>query len=365
MNEQAWPRALALIALSLLVWTPTVGRSQMINCDRGYTDTLASPSFPATADAVFMTTSLADRFQQLSTWAPPEQLPDRSRVSALPPLLPANPNPFLADTRTPRPGQPFWSTARLAALVPPPADSRDDIALRGGWWAVDSTGNPFKVNQFESTRSAPFWDVDQLYSTGTRTVDFSATGLDDETTAGRLYFFGPRHAAGVSYQRFLRRLDHDPLDNFPPPASGDEIVHDDLNVGDDYAIRVQDLRTFFKGRLGKKVKYRVNLWMLRKKGDRQALATKHAVGSTSNCTNCHTTSQTQEIDWLTAEIEPVLETRLGPVSIVYSRPMRMFSQSDQVVIAPFGDGHIYKFGGDYPYAVVPDNFTQIDRLRGR
>ena len=78
--------------------------------------------------------------------------------------------------------------------------------------------------------------------------------------------------------------------------------------------------------------------------------------------NCHVLSQRQEIDWLTVKIEPVIEAKYGPVRVEYSRPMRFLNQEDQVVTRRF-----YEFGPHYPterdYAFVPENITQIDRLK--
>jgi hypothetical protein len=68
------------------------------------------------------------------------------------------------------------------------------------------------------------------------------------------------------------------------------------------------------------------------------------------------------------EIQPVVEVQFDAVTIEYSRTMREFSQSDGVVtrqytrFAPFnGPGNT--LGPPFEYAVVPENFTQIDRVK--
>ncbi len=271
--------------------------------------------------------------------------------------------PMRAVVPAPQPQFGALPAFELAVLSPHPVLPRSQWTARGGWWTVQTSGNPFKVVQYEGQNSSYFLDVDRLFTDGDRTLTFFASGLDNDTTLADVHYFTPRFTTDVMFQRFIHRLDHDPLTNMSSSASSDEIVSEDFNIGQDYAIRVQELRTYFKGRFNDKVKYRLNLWLLRKKGQRQALATQHCATAGPAGPTCHTTSKSQRIDWLTGELEPVIEARVGPVSLAYSRPMRLFSQDDQIVKAQFGDNHVYKFGGILPYAVVPDSFTQTDRLR--
>ncbi len=238
-----------------------------------------------------------------------------------------------------------------------------ESAFRGGWWQVSNRGSPLNVGQYQGLGPSPFWDVDTLRSDGIRTLDMFASGLDSESIHAGLYYFSPYYSADVRYQRFLHRLDHDPLDNMSSPASGDEIVSEDLNVGEDYAIRVQDLKTDFEGNLTKDIKYRINLWLRRRKGERQALGTHHGAPGDTDCLVCHVENQRQKIDWVSVRIEPSLEARLGPVTASYSRPMRSFSANDETVTRSYGGFHAYDYSGDFPYAVVPDTLSQTDRLR--
>ena len=43
--------------------------------------------------------------------------------------------------------------------------------------------------------------------------------------------------------------------------------------------------------------------------------------------------------------------------------MRSFSQNDGVVLRSYGGFHGYDYAGNFPYAVVPDTLSQMDRLR--
>ena len=122
-----------------------------------------------------------------------------------------------------------------------------DVAVRGGWWDVTRLGSATKVGEYQGLTSSPFWDLDFLKSNGESTLDLFGAGLDNETTQSGLYLFTPAYEANLRYGRFLHRLDHDPLVNMPQPVSGAEIIAEDLNVGEDYAVRVQDFRTDISG----------------------------------------------------------------------------------------------------------------------
>ncbi len=251
-----------------------------------------------------------------------------------------------------------------------------DLASRFGWWAVQSDGSPVKVGEYQSLTSSPFWDLDGVWTNGSRTLDFTLSGLDNEANNARGYYYGgPGLAVKFEYERFLRRLDHVPLSGFDlnsgVPGPNDKVVTDDLNVGEDYAIRVQKLDASLKGRLTKNLKWKVNLWGMRKSGERQANAMAHCFNvnpppAGANYT-CHVLSQRQSIDWTTMEITPVLEANVGNAVVEYSRTMRAFGQNDQIVnrtYTAFDFSPVFGTEGPpYDYAWVPETFTQIDRLK--
>ena len=240
-----------------------------------------------------------------------------------------------------------------------------DANFRFGWWAADQSGDPTKVGEFQDLDGSPFFDIDGIFSNGERTFNFTATGQDDEANTGKFYLYDPRFTIKLDYDRYIRRLDHEPLP-FSPVVPGEAVVGDDLNVGDDYAIRVQELKATIKGDLGSNVKWRLNLWGMKKSGERQTNAASHCfdpdgggpVGNT-----CHVLSQSQRIDWTTMEIEPVVEAQLGDFNVSYARTMRWFGQDDQVVERTYNHFGPYDTDTPYPYAFTPDNYTQIDRIK--
>ena len=59
---------------------------------------------------------------------------------------------------------------------------------------------------------------------------------------------GKKVSAKIDFQRFIHRVDHDPVVGYdlapgqvPPAIPAANVIADDLNVGEDYAIRVQEL----------------------------------------------------------------------------------------------------------------------------
>ncbi|HUT13472.1 MAG TPA: hypothetical protein VMY42_23495 [Thermoguttaceae bacterium] len=240
---------------------------------------------------------------------------------------------------------------------------RSDLALRLGLWGVDTDGNLLKIGEYQGLQSSAFFDVDGLCTDGQRTADLTITGTEDEDTAFHMYWYGSYLTADVDYRRFPHRLDHDPLTAFLDTPDSPQFAGEDLNAGKDYAIRVQEFDSSFKGQVTENIQWRLNVWGMHKKGHRQANALNH------NCSGrqCHLLSQAQNIDWMTMEIEPVIEVKYGPVSAEYSRTMRSFEQSDEPVTRSY-NGFPVEFidpTQQFTYAYVPENFTQIDRLKIR
>lgn len=257
---------------------------------------------------------------------------------------------------------------------------RPDTAVRFGWWGVSTDGSEHKTGEFQDLDSSPFWDVDLISSDGVRTWDISLSGLDNEANDARVFYYGRGWSAKFDFQRYLRRWDHDPLAGYDlngpvAPGNDDNVVTQDLNVGEDYAIRVEELNSKFKGRLTDNLTWRLNLWGQRKFGERQASAVAHcfdiipAAGGGANQNNtCHVLSQRQTIDWLTMEIQPVVEAKFEDVTVEYSRTMRSFGQDDGAVSRQYTRFNNFSpandvLGDDYNYSIVPENYTQIDRLK--
>ncbi len=257
------------------------------------------------------------------------------------------------------------------------------LGARLGWWGTFNSGSLTKTGEYQGLHpSSPFVDFDGLISNGNRTLDFSATLPENEASQAYLHFYGgPRLTANVDYESFLHRLDHVPLDaagwntvgnTNPNVPVTTPFYGQDLNVGRDYAIQVQQLKANFKGELTENVRWRLNLWGMEKTGNRDATAVTHCFGTPPPATNnsrCHLQGQSQKIDWLTQQIEPVIEWRVTEgFTLEYSRTMRTFQQNDQVVLRDFRANEQWS-PGTYPalpplaYDLVPESSTQIDRIK--
>jgi hypothetical protein len=267
-----------------------------------------------------------------------------------------------------------------------------------GWWAFWNTGSPAKTGEYQDLSPSPFWDIDGFSSNGFRTLAVTATGTDEETTKANVYFFQNNLTARVDYERYLHRRDHDPMNNIPdytasPTNTTDpKIIKQDLNVGQDYAVRVQELNATIKLMANEDFKVRVDVWGMEKDGTRQANAVAmcyansagYGVPPASNPLNlqlppdhlgkyagnrCHVLSQVQQIDWLTQEIKPVVEMHLSDSLVLeYSRPMRAFSSDDGLATRFYDRTGKLSYSpttnaSPYAYGVVPDSYTEMDQLK--
>jgi hypothetical protein len=269
-----------------------------------------------------------------------------------------------------------------------------DLAARLGYWGSIQSGSPSRVGYYENLSPSPFWDVDGLLTNGFRTLDFTFNQLDQDDFNAHAYFYRPNVEIRADYEHFLRQLPHDTFPNMvdafspslaPSTPPGDNstdpqpFVKQDLNLGQDYAIRVQEFKSTFKYNVTDDLRLRLDVWGMQKEGFRQANAMSQCFPSTQdplppghdafvwgNSPKCHVLSQAQHIDWETVEVKPVVEAKIGDVSLEYSRPMRSFSQHDQLVFRTYGgDPEELALAtlGPFPYGVVPDSTSQFDQLK--
>jgi hypothetical protein len=249
-----------------------------------------------------------------------------------------------------------------------------------GWWGVMRSGNPWVIGQWQSTDSSPFWDTAGLWTNGTRTLNFSASGPDNEDTQAKIQYFGPNSQGFINFNRFIHAEEHENFNNMNAsalvpgtgPGSGQPIIAQDLNPGTNYAIRVDQYEAQYKfnlvgqpGKEGPWLRSGVNIWDQEEEGDRQANNTVHCftAQAASQQKSCHILSQAQGIDWNTFEVTPFFEGRFGKVNFQYSHTLRVFSTRDQPVIGQYTDGGANILEGDFPYSVVPENVFNMDKIK--
>lgn len=249
-----------------------------------------------------------------------------------------------------------------------PRPWRTEAIARFGWWGGGFTGSPTKVGEYQGLATSPFFDVDTINSNGRSTIDLWVSGLNSDAYDLYSYVYRDGFKARVDYEQFPHRLLHD-LSVGGKPESDNQVVSEDLNVGEDYAVRVRQVDARFSGPLTEHLSWKVNVFVFHKFGERQANAMAHCfnmnlVGGPAD-NRCHVLSQSQRIDWLTAQVEPGVVAKFNRVTLDYARTMRSFDQSDQVVYAPYTNFGAFGANGltYFPYALVPNATFQMDRLK--
>jgi hypothetical protein len=218
-----------------------------------------------------------------------------------------------------------------------------------------------------------------LYTNGTRTFNYSATGTDNESTRAKLQYFGPNSQGLIDFNRFPHAQEHENFNNMRDsalipgmgPGSGQPVIAQDLNIGQDYAIRVDQFEAKYKfnlvGQPGKDASWitaGVNIWDQREFGDRQSNNTVHCfTARAGQQRSCHILSEKQAIDWNTFEVTPTLEGRFERLNIQYSHTLRVFSVHDQLLIGEFPDGGANIINGNFPFAVVPQSLFNMDKIK--
>ena len=181
---------------------------------------------------------------------------------------------------------PIASSLSTLTSIPPLSDIGEpgDTQVGLGAWLSSHSGHVTKTGEYQGVSPSPFWVVDGLYSNGFRTLGIYGNQTDNESNQAGLHYFQPGLFADVEYQRFIHRLEHVPLTNFTPsnaitdktnfPANS-TVLGRDRNVGEDYAIRVEELQSSTGWKVNDNLRVRVDFWQMRKFGDRQENAAAH------------------------------------------------------------------------------------------
>jgi hypothetical protein len=247
---------------------------------------------------------------------------------------------------------------------------RSDGIARLGWWFGGTGGSPTMVGEYQGLTPSPFVDLDGIGSDGRTTVDFWGSVLNSGASDFRGYLYRDGFRADARFEEFPHRFPFEPIIGGPVEGAN-QVVEENLSVGEDYAVRVQQLNASFRGPLAKNLTWKVKVFAFHKFGDRQANSMAHCfnvnlVGGPAD-NRCHVVTQRQQIDWMTMEVEPGLEAKFRRVTLDYSRTMRQFTANDQVVYAPYNRFGAFGGGGSfatiYPYALVPNTMFEMDRLK--
>jgi len=224
--------------------------------------------------------------------------------------------PAPTTTASTAPGYPRGGSAAADEDIATYYDDSDpvrDFVARAGAWAVQQSGSPTKVDEYQGRTSSPFLNIDGIMSNGERTLDFSATESDNDDQNARLHYYGgPWLEADVFWEQFPHELDSHSyagwnylgLNNTAGPmyvmgagakGSGPTnpqnptnvvlFTRNDLAPGQDFAMSVQEFKANFKGHITENLRWRVNVFGIDKEGDRQVNAFQHCSAAAGNGSN--------------------------------------------------------------------------------
>lgn len=265
---------------------------------------------------------------------------------------------------------------------PMPAPYHSAVVGRFGYWATSVEGNESIIGLYQDLDPSPFWDFDGISSDGFSTVDFSISQLTETGFNGDLYYYRPGLSVDVDFDRYLKRLENTPLEGFHTEGGRFPVFTNELILDEDMAIRVEEIDAKFDGQLTKNVRWHFNFYNLHRHGQRQVTSLAHCFQQAATGTDparanlCHLSNQSQRIDWNVAQFEPGVEGTWGPITVNYTREMKVFSSDDETVtrtfnnfsqFARFPDAPVNPGFRDVPMAVglVPENFTQFDKIKLR
>lgn len=134
----------------------------------------------------------------------------------------------------------------------------------------------------------------------------------------------------TTYDRFLFRLDHDPLSNLDAAKGTVVVRHDDVTPGVNHAPARSELTTRIEVRIPS-LPF-VTLYA----AHRTELRRGHTqVSNLDHCANCHITSTTRETNQRMNEVTGGVGVRLGRVSLGYAYTQRQFDERGATPMAPY------------------------------
>lgn len=218
--------------------------------------------------------------------------------------------------------------ASIAQEAPPaPAPALSGGSFFFGTRAVDNDAWAGRVSEYEVNKSGfrPVFGSNQWYSQGSWFFDFSAENRGDSRaqTYSLDADLNRRVRIRSSLDRFLHRLDNDPLSNLDA-AKGTVIVrHDDNAPNRAFVPGRNELNTEVSGYLTSWLSWRASHRFLQIHGETQTRAL-------SKCANCHATAESTRIDQKMHDVSAGLTAKLGRrIAVHYDYSSRQFKEHGQ------------------------------------
>lgn len=212
--------------------------------------------------------------------------------------------------------------AQSAPADPPPAVSGGSLFL--GTQGFSNNGWQGRVGEFDTNKDGlrPVTSFSYWYSRGPRFLDFYGENRGDSrdqvySLQGTL---GRRLQFRSALDRFLHRLDHDPLSNLDAAKGSVVVRYDNLNPNRAYTTGRSELKTEIRGVINQWLSWRASHRFLQTHGDIQTRAI-------SKCANCHVTGRATRVDQRLQDLSAGLSLRLGKKAVLhYDFTSRQFKE---------------------------------------
>ena len=221
-------------------------------------------------------------------------------------------------------GQSQAQTSAAAAATPPAGSSstKPEGIFTIGAVANDLTGEITRVGEYEAFPKAGATLNAQLWGqNGTLAYDlFANYGGDarDQQYGARLV--GPRIKANFSFDRFLHRLDHDPLSYVGASIATFVVRADDWDPTAKYATTNGIWKADVDIAATKNIHFFASHRVQMQDGAHQVMATSH-------CANCHINAFTRKIDQTTQELAAGARVNAGRFTADYTFEHRTFQEN--------------------------------------
>ena len=197
--------------------------------------------------------------------------------------------------------------------------------ITAGALAGSNDGSQNRLNEYEVAKDGtlPQFGAKVWGNKGTFTFDLLAShGGDnrDQKYGAYLSGAGGRFKASVTFDRFLHRLDHDPLDYMEAGIGNFVVRATDHDPGSDYSRAVGMLNTNVSVAATKNVEFFVSHKMTLRDGVHQGLTMSH-------CANCHVESFARKMDETTNTLAAGARVNAGRFTMDYTFENRTLEEN--------------------------------------
>jgi hypothetical protein len=213
-------------------------------------------------------------------------------------------------------------SGRVLAQAPQP---KTEGIVTAGALVGSNDGNQNRLNEYEVAKDGtlPQFGAQLWGNNGSFTYDLLANyGGDNRDQKYGAYFaaFGGRLKASVSFDRFLHRLDHDPLDYMEAGVGNFVVRSTDHDPGTAYSTANGLLNTDVSIAATKNVEFFVSHKMVMRDGVHQGLTMSH-------CANCHVESYGRKLDQTTNTLAAGARVNAGRFTMDYTFENRRFEEN--------------------------------------